>query len=99
MCITCPDGMYESNGYCKGIFLSWGTLFLISLECPENCATCTSATKCLSCNTGYYVWDYECLREKNTNVNIVVFGSVFIVESLVIVVLLLAIFRWIKVPK
>jgi len=85
LCLTCPDGMYESNGLCK--------------ECPEHCATCTSPQKCQSCINGYYVWDWQCLPEKNTDVNIVVFGSVFIVQSLVVVLLLLAIFKWIKVPK
>lgn len=38
-CTSCKIGYYLSDGTC--------------LECPDGCKTCTSATRCLSCNNSY----------------------------------------------
>jgi len=55
-CISCPAGTYSAGGTvtsCTSTILYPSFLNIISLDCSSPCATCKSASFCLSCPANY----------------------------------------------
>ncbi|KRX07463.1 Insulin-like growth factor binding protein, N-terminal [Pseudocohnilembus persalinus] len=48
--LTCPSGKYPQEAPQKRC-----------MDCPSECATCTQFTVCQTCNTGYYLYNNDCL--------------------------------------
>jgi len=53
-CVPCGSGTFLDGTTCTSKFkVSERLLKLFLKDCPDECATCSSATYCLSCSSGY----------------------------------------------
>lgn len=58
---VCPVGTYLTNGNeckaCGGAQCNADGTIVTGTSCTSPCATCVGATQCLTCNSGYMLFD------------------------------------------
>lgn len=63
-CMVCPAGTYlGGSNYCECISFSLSIEWSKNLDCTTGCETCGTGTTCISCTTGYYLYNNLCITE------------------------------------
>jgi len=61
-CVVCPDGYYYDSSLtdCQRKGKYFGMRIITFVECPSGCTKCVSLTKCLECQSGDYLYNFQC---------------------------------------